>query len=231
MDGRARAAWGQGARSLTLAEPSSAARLVPFFPTHVIAEPWPAFEAHAGALRDAILARRAADPDETPRWSSGTDLPDWGGEAARALCAHVQARIDAMTVDKAQDGDRRRFRWAATLWADLLTRHGAIDLHAFPGTSWTAICCIDDGYGGDADPMLGGELVFLDPRYPEVRTRTPELRTRRQDGSADQHEVRLRAASGQIVMFPSWLMHGVRPFGGGGSRISIAMTFRADRLR
>ncbi|WP_066969540.1 putative 2OG-Fe(II) oxygenase [Rhizorhabdus dicambivorans] len=206
-----------------MAEPSPQPRLVPFFPTQIVIESWPGFEAGGAALRDTILARRAADRDPSPRWRSTPDLPHWGGEAARALCDHVLRRIDGMTVDKEQRAEGRGFRWTMTGWAEVLDRHGAIDLRSHPGSSWTAICDIDDGGGTE-----GGDLVFLDPRYPAVRMPIPELRPRRRDGTPDQHEVRIAARSGAIVMFPSWLMHGVRPFDGDRPRVSIGLTFRAD---
>ncbi len=33
----------------------------------------------------------------------------------------------------------------------------------------------------------------------------------------------IRPVAGMLVMFPSWLSHGVRPYTGSGMRISIAM--------
>lgn len=195
-----------------MAEPSSEPRLRHFFPTHVVAEPWPDFGLHGPALREAMLSRAGLDP---------------ASPATVALRDHISARITAMTVDTYRD-TRRRLRWAAELSSDRMAAGDARDLRSHPGFIWAAVCLIDDGYAGSADPELGGELAFLDPRYPMVRMRTPELRTRRPDGGIDQHEVRLRPATGQIILFPAWLAHAVRPFHGSGRRLSIGLAFRAE---
>lgn len=211
------------------------ARLVLFFPTHVIAESWPLFEEHGPALRETILARRASEAGASlsnmPGWRSDNDMMIWGGGGARALCDHVSRRADAATHDKQQQGSERRFRWAADMSADVAQPHAPMQIHSRPGAYLSAIYCLDDGYGGSDDPTLGGELVFLDPRFPMVRMRTPDLRVRRPDGSVDQHEVRMRPVTGQMVIFPSWLAHGVRPFRGETPRISIGINLSVRPAR
>lgn len=207
-----------------MAGPSGEARLIHFFPTQVVFESWPGAGDHGPALAEAVLKRRAGEERGAPaRWRSDNSLLHWGGDSARALCDHIVGRIDAMTVDKGQQGTERRFRWGVEAWADILGRDGAVETRSHPGSSWTAICHIDAG-----DGAAGGELIFIDPRYPMVRMPVPELRIRRRDGEVDQHEVRMSARSGDLVLFPSWLAHAVRPYRGDRPRIAIGMTFRAD---
>ena len=39
----------------------------------------------------------------------------------------------------------------------------------------------------------------------------------------------LRPRTGVLVLFPSWLQHGVRPFSGDGERVTVALNLKAVR--
>ncbi|RZL90455.1 MAG: hypothetical protein EOP73_29315, partial [Variovorax sp.] len=202
------------------------------FPTLVVSTSWPEAREHVQTLRDTILGRRAAVPVSPATllgWRSDNDLVDWGGEGGRALCDHVVRRADGAVYDKLQQGAAVRFDWSIEMWAQVTERLGSIQVHSHPGAYLTALYIVDDGYAGSADPALGGELVFVDPRYPIVRMRNPDLRSRRADDSADQHEVRLRPTTGQLLIFPSWLAHGLMPFYGTARRIMIGINLAARR--
>jgi len=77
----------------------------------------------------------------------------------------------------------------------------------------------EDG-GIAADPSLGGELEFMDPRGSVPLMNAPHLRIAG-NLSAGSTE-RIRPQAGRMVIFPAWVMHGVRPYRGGAERISIA---------
>jgi hypothetical protein len=53
----------------------------------------------------------------------------------------------------------------------------------------------------------------------------PSLRFK---GAGPEQVARLQPKSGMIVMFPSWLSHGVDPWEGEGERISIALNVFAS---
>ena len=146
----------------------------------------------------------------------------WGGEAAKRLSDYVLARCDEITVD-IREQDHRRFEWLLEMWANVNERGASNQTHCHPGSQWSAVYYVQDGYDGSADRALGGELVFLDPRMPMIRMREPDLRTKTRDGSFDHQESWLRPATGQLVIFPAWLMHSVRPYQGAGLRVSIAI--------
>jgi hypothetical protein len=48
------------------------------------------------------------------------------------------------------------------------------EFHSHPGSFWSAVYYVDDG-GIDADPSLGGELEFMDPRGPGPAMYAPQL--------------------------------------------------------
>ena len=201
-------------------------RVAPLFPTPVLTERWPGTDEWNSALFESIMAHRAERPSvalsNVHGWQSETDMLEWGGEAAQRLVDYVLARCDEYSVDIREQG-RRRFVWLPEMWANV-NEHGASNqTHCHPGAQWAAVYYVEDGYKGSDDPALGGELMFLDPRFPMVRMREPDLRYQRPDGSHDHQEAWIRPKTGQLIMFPAWMMHGVRPYYGDGVRISIAI--------
>ena len=184
-------------------------------------------------LRDTILAERSRDQtgvqiSNIGGWHSNTQMIDWGGEAARALAFKAMTLADEATID-AGSPQQSRYGWVPEMWANVSGKGNANFHHTHPGSFWSAVAYIDDGYEGSADPALGGELQLLDPRMPMVRMTAPDLRLKDAGGVPQNNEPMLRPQTGMIVMFPSWLQHAVRPFHGNGTRISIAINLLAAR--
>jgi uncharacterized protein (TIGR02466 family) len=146
---------------------------------------------------------------------------DWGGAEARALARWIGDLALLHTRDPAS-AEAPRFRWGARMWANVSTRGAANAAHAHPGALWSAVYYVDDG-GADADPGAGGELVLVDPRYPLVQQAAPDLLILGSGGAPMRAEQPIRPRAGMVVLFPSWLMHFVRPYRGEGTRISVAL--------
>lgn len=182
-------------------------------------------------LRRLIEAERARDAkgvqiSNLGGWHSNPDMLEWAGEAARALAYKAMTMADELTIDS-KSLHASRFGWVPEMWANVSARGNANQYHYHPGAFWSAVAYIDDGYDGDDDPALGGELQLLDPRMPMIRMTAPDLRLVAGEGGPMASEVSIRPSSGQIVIFPSWLQHAVRPFSGTGTRISIAINLIA----
>ena len=196
------------------------------FPTPFVIDRLQSAEGLA-ALRDAIYAE--LDRDKTGvsisnigGWHSNTDMLEWGGEAAKALVFKAMTMADAQTVDAKSPSDSR-FGWIPELWANVSEKGNANQYHTHPGSFWSAVAYVDDGYDGDGNPELGGELQLQDPRMPMIRMTAPDLRLLGEGEKPQASELSIRPQTGMIVMFPSWLQHAVRPFHGQGTRISIAI--------
>ncbi|GMN01640.1 2OG-Fe(II) oxygenase family protein [Erythrobacter sp. MTPC3] len=178
-------------------------------------------------LREAILAEKARDAagveiSNIGGWHSNTDMLDWGGEAARALAFKAMRLADENTVNVGKDSGHE-YEWVPEMWANVSTAGNANQYHAHPGSYWSAVAYIDDGYDGSDEPGQGGHLQLYDPRMPMVRMTAPDLRLKDEAGSAQNNEPTVRPATGLIVIFPSWLQHSVRAFHGKGTRISVAI--------
>ena len=200
------------------------------FPTPVVSARVADAGAVNAALRAVIEERRAGDPgvsvSNVGGWHSA-DLMPWAGAAGQAVldaARHVVGRMTAV-----EEGDallEADVDWEVSAWANVSTAGAANRPHAHPGAFWSGVYWVDDG-GIAADPSLGGLLEFADPRGVLPSMAAPRLRVAVQDClSAGRGEV-VTPEAGLMVLFPSWLVHAVTPYRGGGTRISVAFNFGA----
>jgi uncharacterized protein (TIGR02466 family) len=169
------------------------------------------------ALEAAILRRRGEEPgierSNVGGWHSRTDMLAWGGEAAAKL-----ADFAVRMAKRASHFDGAEPAWSVRMWANV-SPPGALNMsHAHPGVLWAAVYYVATG-GADA----GGEIYFEDPRFPVPQMTWPGFRAIGADGQPQQAEHRIAPARGDLILFPAWVRHGVRPHKGPGERISIAM--------
>ena len=186
-------------------------------------------------LRSSIEAEMARDAkgvsiSNVGGWHSNTRMLEWGGEAAKALVFKAMTLADERTLD-IKSTEKSRFGWIPEMWANVSRKGNSNQYHTHPGSYWSAVAYIDDGYDGDDNPALGGELQLLDPRAPLTQMAAPDLRLLDDTGNPLSPEISVRPQSGMIVLFPSWLQHAVRPFHGEGTRISIAINLVAAMKR
>lgn len=179
------------------------------------------------ALRKLIEAEHQRDSDgvnisNIGGWHSNTQMAEWGGDVARALAFKAMTMADALTVDS-KSPQKSRYSWIPEMWANVSRKGDANQYHFHPGSYWSAVAYLDDGYEESEEPGLGGELQLQDPRMPMIRMAAPDLRLKDPSGQLQQNEVMIRPRSGMIVIFPSWLQHAVRAFHGEGTRISVAI--------
>ena len=59
--------------------------------------------------------------------------------------------------------------------------------------------------------------------------RDTAFRIRGVDGQPQQYQTETQLQRGNLILFPAWLRHGVRPYTGNGERITIAMNIDAVR--
>lgn len=196
------------------------------FATPVAMASLPDAAAFNARIRPLILNRRRMHPTQTRSamngWQSDTEMVQWAGDALQPLLLAVIELCNRRTVDVAEQ-DRPRFRWVPQAWANVHEQGGANQFHTHPGAVWSLVYYVDDGYAGSGERSLGGEFILLDPRMPAISMTSPDLRCRQADDGISETEILMRPATGRLLMFPSWLTHGVRPYLGTGTRISIAV--------
>ena len=104
-------------------------------------------------------------------------------------------------------------------WFHITRRGGFFALHNHPNASWSGVYCVDPGQH-DADKPESGSLSFVSPAVISsmyMDAATANLR----DPFAPNIRA-LRLEPGQLVVFPSWILHDVKPFQGEGTRITVA---------
>jgi len=196
------------------------------FATPVI-EVWPAQgKTWLGALRDRVLARRAEDPgiarSNINGWHSDTRMLEWGGDAAIELARETMAVCARYTSDVSAAQGQSRYEMGMEMWANVSPASASNQMHCHPGSFWSASFYVDDG-GCTED----GFFVAQDPRFPSIRMNAPDLVYQDETGTKQMSQHRIRPEPGKLVIFPSWMMHSVRPHKGPRERISIAMNVLA----
>ncbi len=174
-------------------------------------------------LRRAIAERQKTHPgtqhSNLGGWQSDWDMDRWGGAAAIKLLAFARNVANRVTADR--QGKPVTIAWRANMWTNVNRAGHANEFHSHPGSYWSGVYYVDDG-GIAADPRLGGELEFMDPRGPGPAMYAPHLAFAMPGGLSVGANETVPPRSGLLVLFPAWLLHQVRPYRGTAERVSIA---------
>ncbi|WP_428407964.1 TIGR02466 family protein [Hyphococcus sp.] len=196
------------------------------FPTNIIVAEIEDAAALNARLKETILARKQVSEGITRSnvlgWHSDSKMLKWGGEAAQRLAQAMMQLCGQHTKDIGATSGRPRYRMSIDMWANVSPAGASNQYHAHPSCLWSGVYYVDDG--GDPE---GGPLVLLDPRFPMNRMYSADLVFVDQNGAHQNTKERFAPTPGRMVIFPSWLMHGVRPHSGPGDRISIAINLAA----
>jgi len=104
-------------------------------------------------------------------------------------------------------------------WFHVTRRGGFFGLHNHPNASWSGVYCVDPGQS-DADKATSGLLCFVNPTLTTAMHLDAGVARMRLPYSHQLATV--RPEPGQLVIFPSWVLHDVKPFEGEGERITVA---------
>ena len=104
-------------------------------------------------------------------------------------------------------------------WFHVSRRGGFFGLHNHPNASWSGVYCVDPGRS-DAERKESGALCFVNPVLQA--SMHLDAGNARFSGAFAGGVRSLRMEAGQLVLFPSWVLHDVKPFEGEGERITVA---------
>ena len=198
--------------------------LLALFATPVAITRFPAADDTNRQLRETILQREAQTGSTSHSnrggWQSTWDFAEWCGAPGLALLGFIKALGTRLTRDRA--GQPVNLTWRTNAWANINRDGHGNEFHTHPGAVWSAVYYVDDG-GAGGDPPRGGELEIQDPRGVAPAMYRPDLVPAVASGEATGASQVLAPTAGNVVMFPSWLSHGVRPYHGTGVRISISV--------
>jgi len=190
--------------------------VTPAFPTYIGRVQLPDSEAMNQGLRSLILAEESeyasVGRSNIGGWHSRADFLRRSDPNVAALSSWITWALRQMI--RATTG-REDFVGTAAIsaWATIC-RAGAYHApHSHPDSAWSGVYYVDAGTESRDQP-LGGVLEFLDPRAGAEAVSAP--------GDLYGEPFQIRARSGLLVMFPSWLYHWVHPYAGETPRIAIS---------
>ena len=197
---------------------------VPFVTGHL-----PACEPLNRELEALFLARESAEyrnptPSHIPQaetFESRFNLFRWPESCVQALRSFMldsvaRTVLETSTVTPAE---LARLTMHNHTWYHLTRYAGSFVAHNHPLASWSAVYCVRAGEA-PADRPGSGLLRFLDTRPGAGSYLDAGNRSLRAPFALGSHEVRLEA--GQILVFPSYVIHEVSPFYGRDVRITVA---------
>ncbi|MAK61223.1 MAG: hypothetical protein CMK09_09620 [Ponticaulis sp.] len=194
------------------------------FTTPLVRARHPELDKLVAPVRAGILARRAMDPglqrSNVGGWHSKNDMRDWGIEGVETLLALTADVVQRHLVVTDQP-QSMRLGWGIDMWANVSGPGHLNAQHCHPGAFASAVFYVDMGNGGE--PAKDGHLVLEDPRYPMAHMQSPNVLWTGADGQGTASQHAILPEAGELVIFPSWLRHGVKPHSGNGERISVAI--------
>ncbi len=158
-------------------------------------------------------------------YESNFELFDWPEPAVSALrdwCWQQMYRaigeLNGYTLAQLRD-----LHVAAESWFHITRSGGYFALHNHPMASWSGVYCVADG---EPDPRVNdnGLLTFVNPQ--QTATMYIDMAIARMSTPYAFAPLQLRLVPGQLVLFPSWVLHEVRPFFGRSERITVAFNAR-----
>ena len=183
------------------------------------------------ALRALFLAREAeggryANPNpytvrNAQLFESHFDLFDWPEACIAQLSEFCLSNL-MRTVGELNGYDLdalRKIDIATDAWFHITRRNGHFGVHNHPMASWSGVYCVSPGQH-DADQPDSGRLSFINPHSVTSMYLDAGNAFLRQAYSRGNYGQQL--AAGQLVLFPSWVLHHVMPFYGEGERITVA---------
>lgn len=184
--------------------------------TPIFSFSWPDSESLNTELKALILDRRASDPglkkSNQGGWHSSEDLLAWPIPQIKTLQERIIEGFRRATARTSKgQGYQGKIQLAA--WANVNEEGHSNEVHNHPQCAWSGIYYVEAAASAQT-PEDSGMLHFSDPRggagmapdYFGVFGKSREV----------------QPENGRMLLFPSWLNHGVRPYRGKDERISIA---------
>lgn len=194
------------------------------FPTPLIRAFHPELTALIEPLRSVIMTQKetaqGVSRSNMGGWHSAPNMDKWGGPPAQAL-ASIACGLTEQHLQVEAPPHGLEISWGVDMWANLNAAGDANAQHCHPGAFASAVFYIDTGNNGA--PSTDGHIVFEDPRYPMAQMQQPGVLWPGMDGAGVQSQHAVLPSVGEMIIFPSWLRHAVKPHSGRGTRISVAI--------
>jgi uncharacterized protein (TIGR02466 family) len=166
-------------------------------------------------LASRILAMRRESAGErysnVGGWHSQTNFlkavgEPYGSTLADMFMQGVAAALDALV----EIGEVPPIHPLIECWANVNDRGDSNALHIHPGNPWSGV------YYVATESDARGEIYFMDPRVASLMSIHPL------NPFNVTNPITITPETGMMLVFPSFLYHGVHPYEGDSPRISVA---------
>jgi uncharacterized protein (TIGR02466 family) len=153
-------------------------------------------------------------------FESRFDLFHWNEEPIielRTFCFRVLTELVA-GLNGYSSEDIARLRIGADAWFHITRKGSHFGIHNHPMASWSGVYCVSPGT--PSNQFDDGALTFINPFIMATSFVDPGNARMHQPYSHGSNLHKLEA--GQLVLFPSWLLHEVKVYNGDSERITVA---------
>lgn len=157
-------------------------------------------------------------------FESNFTLFDWPQECVQKLRHFCLSNL-YRTIGEMNGYDAsmlKRLQIATESWFHITYKGGFFGAHNHPMHSWSGVYCVK--HDGDNPESSSGQLTFINPFA--TSTMFIDLASAKMRRPFNRGMQRLRLVPGQLVLFPSWMLHEVLPYEGDTKRITVAFNAR-----
>ena len=153
-------------------------------------------------------------------FESRFDLFDWPDDCVQRLSEFCLSNL-YRAIGELNGYDKEtlsHLHMACESWFHLTHQGGYFGAHNHPLHSWSGVYCVK--HEGDDPASDSGKLTFINPNI--AGTMYMDGASARFKRPYSKAPIMLRLVPGQLVLFPSWLLHEVMPYEGDSERITVA---------
>jgi uncharacterized protein (TIGR02466 family) len=154
-------------------------------------------------------------------WHSPGNMFDRDVACIARLRASVVAAVDHIVAKTAPDFDAKRHQLKLNAWVNMNPPGGFNAPHTHPGAHWSGVYYVSQPAVSDGS---SGMIEFIDPRSD-----LPDWRMFK--AAAFQPKLRIRPRAGEMIFFPSYLVHWVYPNETDQERVTIAFNATFNKKR
>ncbi len=211
-------------------------KIIPAFAVPFGAAVMPQAESLNRELKTLFLSREAEgnryrNPNQNSiradeLFESHFDLFAWKEPCVQTLKKFITDHVLEMVgmVNQYKRATVNEFEVYADAWFHVTRKNGYFVNHNHPMASWSAVYCVDSGEKPGESLTDSGVTRFFHPNPAASQYLDPGLLQMTRAPFGTGHQV-FKLEAGQLLIFPSWLMHEVSPYKGNGTRITVATNY------
>ncbi len=154
-------------------------------------------------------------------YESAFDLFNWQDECVQELQKFCWGQLYQLigTLNQYDVNTLKKLHIACESWYHITKKGGYFGIHNHPMASWSGVYCVAAGDNVEDDPDSGA-LNIISPHIST--TSFIDKSCSSLGGQFSRGNKLIHLQDGQLVLFPSWLLHEVKPYFGESERITVA---------